>query len=300
MLTPEQLAMRKTMLTATDLVKLAGVHPLGRGAHDVYTDKVGDAHEEVASETAATIGNRLEPIALGMLAEKIGRVITRGVTERHPILTWLGATPDGNVLAEPGGSRIAVAEAKAVGFRLAHHWTDADDGLPEYVQIQVQAQMIVTRTRAAHVVAIVGTELRTYEVEHDDDLAGALLTLGERFWTRHVLARVAPTPDGSESARKMLLAAWPRHRAELLPADAYAEDWASEYLAAKAAEEEARSRKERAQQLLCARIADAEGIAGKGWKATWKATAPVEVRGFTRAASRTFRFSQVKAKGEAA
>lgn len=300
MLTPEQRELRRTMLTATDFVKLAGVHPLGRTAHEVYAEKVGIAADESEQSTASTIGHRLEPVALGMLAEMRGLTLTSGTTERHPIIPWLGATPDANVIG-PAGSRIAVAEAKAVGVRMMAHWPDEDTGEPpEYVHVQVQIQMTVTRTQRAHVVALVGTEIRLYEVESDPELSGALLTLGERFWKEHVEKRVPPAPDGSESAKRMLLAAWPKHRAELLPADAYAEDWAREYLHARDQETRWAKKAERAKQLLCARIGDAVGVVGAGWKATWKATPPVEVKSFTRAAGRTFRLTEVKAKGNAA
>lgn len=293
-LTPEQLEMRRTMLTATDIVKLSGASPWG-GPHQVWLDKV-KGETEFKGNQATRIGERLEPIILAMLAEERSLTLTPGETERSASEPWAGATPDANVIILPSApQRVALAEAKAVGLRLAHKWTE--ESPPDYVVVQCAWQMAVTRVPLVYVPALIGTELRVYEVHRDADLEGALVELGRRFWTGHVLPKAPPPADGSEAARKMLQAVWPKHNAGLVSAPAEAEEIARMYLEAQRAEDDARARKALAQQRLCELIGDHEGVVSPNWKATWKLQKEVQVPAHTRASNRVFRFSVTK--GEA-
>lgn len=263
--------MRAAGLSATDMTVIAGVTPYGRTVHDVYLSKLG-LEEEREQTSAMSLGHRLEPVALALLSDERSLTITPGTTEQHPIMTWAVATPDGNVLDAPDGQRIAVAEAKAVGLRMASRWGENgdDETIPDEVRVQVAWQMIVTRVKRAHVVALIGTEARFYDVEHDDDLATALLEMGDTFWRKHVLTKVAPPIDGSESAAAMVRQLFRRASAPLIDAPAEAEQLVHDYLAAKEALDAAETRKRAAQAKLEAMIGEHEGLRGADWIATWK------------------------------
>lgn len=270
MLTTEQLAMRRSGITATDATILAGVSPYGRTVHDIFLEKVGDA-DAVEQTPAMSLGHRLEPVALALLAEERGLTIRPGQTEKHPVMTWAIATPDGDVYSVDG-DRVAVAEAKAVGLRMAHRWGESGDpeAIPDEVRVQTAWQMIVARVRRAHVVALIGTEARFYDVEHDEDLAAALLEMGDRFMRKHITPRIAPTIDGSEASARMVRGLFRRARAGLVKAPAEAMPLVREYMLAREAADAAEKAKTAAQAKLCALIGESEGIEDPRFVATWK------------------------------
>jgi putative phage-type endonuclease len=272
MLSEEDLALRRQGISATDAVIIAGVSPYGRTVHDVYLDKLGLAEPFVQSDEMA-MGHRLEPVALAALAEARGLTIVRGKTEQHRIMTWVVASPDGNVLDKPGGDREAVAEAKAVGFRMAHRWGESGDpdAIPDDVRVQVTWQMTAARVKRAHVVALLGTEARFYEIEHDDDLSTALLEMCDRFRTRHVLAKVPPPIDGSAASARMVRCLFRRSTHGIIRAPVEAEAIAAAYMASQAAAHAATNALDAAKARLCAIIGDAEGIESDDWVAMWKA-----------------------------
>ena len=274
MLTDAQLQMRREGLTATDMTVLAGVSPYGRTAHDVYLDKMG-LSEPSATTASMGLGNRLEPVALALLADERGLTISPGTTEKHPIMPWVIASPDGNVLDGDTGHRVAVAEAKAVGLRMAHRWGESGDAnaIPDDVRVQVQWQMITTRTPLAHIVALLGTEARFYEVGHDEDLSGALLELGDAFWRERVLAKSPPDIDGSEASARMIRGLFRKATLALVAAPPEASDLVQQFLLAKAAAEKAEQNEAAAKARLCAIIGEHEGLRGNGWTATWKTRA---------------------------
>jgi putative phage-type endonuclease len=265
----EQLELRRTKITATDATAIVGVNPW-RTALDVYVDKVEGS--SFMGNMATRIGDRAEALIMDLLAEECGLVLAPATTEVHPICGWAAATPDRLVLAEPGGPRVGVAEAKCVGFRQAAQWGDSGDldDVPDYVLVQVQWQMICTRTRKAHVAALLGTELRVYEVAHDEDLALSLLEACDEFRRTHWEARIPP-PATTPEATAAIARLYPRCKGVMAQADDAAEWAAEKYLRARAARMSAEAEEEAAKASLMAAIGEREGIEGVGWRATWKA-----------------------------
>lgn len=289
-LTAAQLEMRRTGIGSTDIVRLSGESPFGT-LHDVYREKVSN---DVSPQTESqSLGHRLEPIVCDLIAEKFGLELAPNATERHPILSWALSTPDRAAMRD--GRRIGVVEAKLVGFAMASHWED-EAHPPTYVHIQAQWHMTVTRTPVCYVGGLIGTEFRSYEVAHDEDLSCALQDVGNEFWMRHVLPRIPPPPDGSEAARRMIKAAWPRASKGLLIASAPIDKVAIAYLDAKEREAEWAAKKDLAEQQLCVAIGEYEGIEGDGWKVTWREQPPVEVKAHIRKATRVFRMTTRKVK----
>jgi predicted phage-related endonuclease len=267
-LTPEQLAMRKTGLTATDMKKLAGCDPHGGSGFDVYLDKVGESAPEDEKVTIAKrLGSMQEAIACSLLETERGLVLSRGTTERHPICDWVLATPDRNVL-DRGTSRVALVEAKSVGPHMLHRWVD---GPPDEVLVQCNWQMTTTRTQFCFVPVILGgTDFRIFEVARDEELFTALLELGDKFWKEHVLARVPPAPDGSASATRMLKGLFTRNKRGMLTAGAEANKLAALFLEARAARQAAEVEEQQAENAIKLLLGDAEGFEGGGWRCTWK------------------------------
>ncbi len=299
MLTAEQIQLRRSGLAATDLVRLSGASPWGT-AHDVYREKTAEPDDEIVPVAdARNIGQVLEPLVLELLADARGLRLTPGKTERHASVPHFLATPDANVVLFPSDpKRIAVAEVKCVGARLFHKW--ADDEIPDYVRVQVAWQCLVCDVPRAYVGALLGTEFRSYIVEREPNLEAALCQLADGFWRSHVLTRLPPAPDGSESARKMLASVFRKVNVGLVSAPAEAEEWAERYRAAKAAREAAETDEETAKQNLQRLIGENEGIESPHFKATWKWQKGGRVEAFDRKPTRTFRFTDARKKAEAA
>ncbi len=105
---------------------------------------------------------------------------------QHPIHPWMLANIDREVLGAPD---VQILECKTTGLYGARAW---DDGVPEWVQLQVQHQLAVTGKQAADIaVLIAGQELRIYRLEHDEFLIANLMALEQVFW-EHVERDVPP------------------------------------------------------------------------------------------------------------
>lgn len=106
-----------------------------------------------------------------------------------------------------GTGDVAILECKTAGMNGARLWRD---GVPEYVQLQVQHQLAVTGKAAGDVaVLICGQELQIHRIERDDALITRLIELEARFW-RYVETDTPPPADGSDSAASALQCLYPR------------------------------------------------------------------------------------------
>lgn len=272
MLTAEQQAIRSTGVGASEVPAVVGLSPYAT-AIDVWARKVGLA-EPVAETVAMRVGNAVEPAVATLYEQDRGCKLLLGETTRHRIFGWAIATPDRIV---EGDGRLV--EIKTVGARMARDWgADAEDAIPEYVRAQVEWQMLVCGARRCDVAALIGgTDFRIYQIERDDELGAMLLDLVGRFWTEHVLTREPPAIDASLSARRAIEARFPCNGGAMLRATPDADAWARKAAAARKALADATAAKEEAENHLRAIIGDADGIAGDGWKATWKAPKPTRV-----------------------
>jgi putative phage-type endonuclease len=264
MLTPDQIAMRTTGIGASESPMLLGESPHG-GPIDLYLRKVGLSEDAPSPEQE--MGNYLEEGVARYYADKTGSHLEPATTLRHPQYPWLLATPDRWV-----NGRRKLLQIKMVGSWMAHHWRDTEDGIPDYVRIQVTQEMDVAGVPICDVCAVLGgTKPAIYQVEYDPELAEAIREVVRAFWFGHVVPRVYPPLDGSESATELLKRLYPRHRpATLVEATAEAEAWARELRAARAMCATGEQAKALAEQQLKALLGDSEGMRGDGWTVTWR------------------------------
>lgn len=272
-LTAEQLAMRKTLIGASDVPMVLGISPFG-GPIDVFLDKCG-LSEPSPPTTAQEIGNFLEEGIAQLFAKRTGFRLSPATTMRHPDFPWVGATPDRWV-----NGTEAICQIKVVGHFMTWHWgpvtpdDDSASGVPEYVKAQCQWEMFVSGTPICHIVALLnGTELRIFQLRRDDELIALMFDAVTEFWFSHIESRKPPPVDGSESSRELMARLYPRHVDTTMQADAEAEHWAQRLLMAKATAGEAK-----AEQLLCenklkAIIGEAAAMRGDGWRLTYRTNA---------------------------
>jgi putative phage-type endonuclease len=280
-LTPEQFAIRKTGITATDITRIVGESPFG-GPCDVYYDKVTDEPPR-PSTLVQRMGNFLEPLVLELIAEHFRITVNPGGTVRHPIYPWVIATPDG--VTAPNG--CAEAKVKSVLFTGREQWMD-DEAPPPFVHVQCQWQCIAQRTPVCYAGALIGATPRFWLVESDEDLAAALLEAGQEFHERHVVPRIPPAPDGTEGARKMLAAIWPKAKGATIKASPEAEEAARAYFEASKSLKVVEAAKEQAAQDLIAYAQDFERVEGDGWRLLLAERPAVHIEAYDKKAYRHF------------
>lgn len=280
-LTDEELAIRKTGITATDATGITGTNrfwdPVAVYLHKTDPEKLADRAEE--NPTQKALGHELEPVVIRMLAreralEGVTMVTTKTMrSEEHP---WALATPD-RLVMHPELGLSAVAEAKNVGVRMVADWRDAHDDdewvVPAYVHVQVQWQMIVANVPVAHVGALLGgRDFRAWTIYSEDSLRNTLLTVCGDFWHQHILKRIPPSPAATERAAKAIAAMFPSHSEAIIPAPPHAEALADQYIDARAQEEYFYALRMAAENKLKMVVGGNAGVVGRDWRLTWKTT----------------------------
>lgn len=199
------LDVRRQGIGSSDAGAAVGLNPY-RSRLELWLEKTGQGEllpKEDPSDEASPMywGTLLEPIVAAHYTKRTGNKVRRvNAVLQHPQHLWMLANIDREITGAPD---VQLLECKTAGMNGAKLWRD---GVPEYVQLQVQHQLAVTAKKAADVaVLICGNELRVYRIERDDTLIGQLIELESQFWDA-VVNRVAPEPDGSDSAGRALQA----------------------------------------------------------------------------------------------
>jgi putative phage-type endonuclease len=199
------LAVRKQGIGASDAAAAVGLSPY-QSPLELWMIKTGrdsdmpkvDPNDE---STPMYWGIILEPIVAQHYTKRTGNKVRRinsVLQHPDPDKHWMLANLDYTVV---GSDEVQILECKTAGEWGAKHWRD---GVPEYVQCQVQHQLAVTGKAVTDVcVLICGQEIRIHRIERDDELIARLIELERQFW-HYVETDTPPPADGSKSAGKAL------------------------------------------------------------------------------------------------
>ncbi|WP_250866194.1 YqaJ viral recombinase family protein [Caballeronia sp. INSB1] len=205
----EWLAVRRTGIGGSDAAAAVGLNPY-KSQLELWMEKTGRDHELEKPDPNDTThpvfwGTLLEPIVAAAYTQQTGnRVRKVNAVLRHPTIPFMLANLDREVV---GGAEVQLLECKTAGEFGARRWRE---GVPEYVQLQVQHQLAVTGKQAAHVaVLLCGQKLDVHPIERDDELIARLIELEARFW-QFVESDTPPPADGSGSADRALRCLFPR------------------------------------------------------------------------------------------
>ena len=214
-------------------------------------------------------GTILEPIVAAHYTKRTGHKVRRiNAVLQHPEpdKSWMLANIDYSVV---GSDEVQILECKTAGEFGSRLWRD---GVPEYIQCQVQHQMAVTGKKVVDVcVLICGQEIRVYRIERDDELIDRLIELERQFW-HYVEQDIEPPADGSDSAGQALRALYPQDSGNTLD---LTEDLAlsTAFLGMVKMRAEIESRTEVAEQLkqlIQQRMAEASKAIFRSGSVTWK------------------------------
>lgn len=201
----EWLSVRRQGIGSSDAAAAIGLNP-HQSMLELWMIKTGRAHllpqSDPGDRTSATYwGTLLEPIVAAHYTHETGnkvRKINAVLQHPDPDKAWMLANIDREIL---GASDVQILECKTAGEFGARIWRE---GVPEYVQCQVQHQLAVTGKEAADVcVLICGQEIQIHRIDRDDGLIEGLIRLEREFW-HYVERDIQPPPDGSESADRAL------------------------------------------------------------------------------------------------
>lgn len=206
----EWLKVRQTGIGASDAAAAVGLNPY-QSQLELWMLKTG--RDELLPKTDPNDesspmywGSLLEPIVATHYTKRTGNKVRRiNAVLQHPDKdkAWMLANLDYSVV---GASDVQILECKTAGEYGARLWRD---GVPEYVQCQVQHQLAVTGKAAADVcVLICGQEIQVHRIERDDALIARLIELERRFW-HYVETDTPPPADGSESSGAALRYLYP-------------------------------------------------------------------------------------------
>ncbi|KGV24038.1 YqaJ viral recombinase family nuclease [Burkholderia pseudomallei] len=202
------LAVRRTGIGSSDAAAAVGLNPY-MSALELWLDKTGRGEglprpDPNDATSPVFWGTLLEPLVAAIYTRQTGNKVRKvNAVLRHPNIPWMLANIDREIV---GAHDVQILECKTAGEYGARLWRD---GVPEYVQVQVQHQLAVTGKTAAHVaVLLCGQALEVHRIERDDALIGQLIELEARFW-RYVESDTPPPADGSESADRALRHLYP-------------------------------------------------------------------------------------------
>jgi putative phage-type endonuclease len=222
----------------------------------LWAEKTGLAQPAELDAEYVEWGNLLEPAIAGRYARVTGREIWQApspyAVAEHPSLPMLRATPDRWVLrAEPERAGDGLLQLKNTNAFA----TDWNDGPPDYVQIQVQAEMAVTgRDWCSVAVLIGGCRFRYFDVERNDAFIAEIEAQVRWFWERHVIGGVPPDLDASERTLSTIKRMHPADNGQTIALDAEALIWLKRWERAKRIGKLAELAQTRAETELRARI----------------------------------------------
>jgi putative phage-type endonuclease len=201
------LEVRRGGIGSSDAAAAVGLNPY-KSPLALWMDKTGRSPPEDSSAQAMDDprhwGTLLEPYVAAAYQAKTQRKVRRvNAVLQHPTFPFMLANLDREIVGNPD---VQILECKTAGEFGARLWKD---GVPDYVQLQVQHQLAVTGKQAADVaVLLCGQQLAIHRIERDNDLIARLIILETRFW-EHVESDTPPPADGSASAAQALRQLYP-------------------------------------------------------------------------------------------
>ena len=200
------LEVRRGGIGSSDAATAVGLNPY-KSPLELWLEKTGRQSandEQPGMDDPRFWGTLLEPYVAVAYQQKTGRKVRRiNAVLQHPTMPFMLANIDREVVGEP---EVQILECKTAGEFGSRLWKD---GVPEYVQLQVQHQLAVTGKDAADVaVLLCGQDLQVHRIERDDDIIARLVVLETRFW-ECVETDTPPAADGSEPPSRALRQMYP-------------------------------------------------------------------------------------------
>ncbi|MEX5545474.1 YqaJ viral recombinase family protein [Pseudomonas pergaminensis] len=267
------LAVRKQGIGSSDAGAAVGLNPY-KSQLELWLEKTGrdttlpkaDPHDE---ESPMYWGNVLEPIVAWHYSKRTKKKVRRiNAVLQHPSpdMSWMRANIDREVIS---ADDVQILECKTAGINGARLW---EEGVPEYVEMQVMHQLAVTGKQAADVAVLLGGQhLEIHRIERDEQMIARLIELERKFWT-YVETDTPPPADGSASAEAALRCLYPEDNGQTVDFSGHA-GLAEAYLELKAVRQsigEKQTREAQLKQMLQQAIGEATRAEFSSGYISWK------------------------------
>ncbi|MQR00963.1 YqaJ viral recombinase family nuclease [Glaciimonas soli] len=209
------LVVRKNGIGSSDAGAAVGLNPY-QSQLELWMIKTGrdadlpkiDPNDDT---TPAFFGTLFEPLVASLYTRRTGNKVRRiNAVLQHPDIPFMLANIDREII---GVDDVQILECKTAGEFGSRLWRD---GVPEYIQLQVQHQLAVTGKMAADICCLIcGQEIRIYRIDRDDALIARLMELERQFWY-YVETDTPPPADGSDSADVALRCLYPNDSGKTL------------------------------------------------------------------------------------
>lgn len=193
----EWLRLRKDGIGGSDAGSICGLNPFSSPIA-VYQDKVSENIADFDNESMRQ-GRDLEDYVAKRFTEETGKKVRRAnVIYKSKKYPFMFANVDRMIVGEDAGLECKTASAYSTD-----KWKDGH--IPESYQIQCHHYMAVTGAKAWYIaVVILGREFIWHKIERDEELIQNLISIEKDFWNNHVIPRIMPEPDGSDSSEELI------------------------------------------------------------------------------------------------
>jgi putative phage-type endonuclease len=199
-----------------------------QSAFSLYQKKVSPEDLDEDNPTLE-LGRRLEPAVREMYIDKVGRTVTGGFTLlAHPDYDFMIANTDGRIAPVPEHDGEGVYEGKTQNFFVKHDWKQE---VPLLYRVQLQHYLAVTGLSWGSFACFelgAADWFHWGDEERNDKFIQALYDLEWEFWSKHVLARIPPDPDGSTATTKALKLLHPNDNGRVIFLPPEATGWLTE------------------------------------------------------------------------
>lgn len=262
------LAARRHDVTSTESAALFGMSPY-LTAFELWHAKRSGVSADFQMNDRVRWGNRLEAaIAQGIADERGWQIAPMKSYMRLPE-ERIGSSFDFVILNHPSGMPAHLEIKNVDGLAFRQKWLREDEfpEAPEWIEMQVQHQMLVSGFGLSFIGALVGgNESFVIERERDDRVITAMRARIAEFW-RTVDAGQEPPPVMPEDAAAVIRLNQYAEPDKIFDAVGNSEiaSLVAEYRAAGNDEKDAAERKKVAQASLYTLIGDSERVLGDGW-----------------------------------
>jgi len=257
------LELRKKGIGGSDSAAIVGLDRY-RSAFDVYAEKIGLKPEQPDNE-AMRQGRDLEQYVAERFMEATGKKVRRkNAMLQHPEHHWMLANIDRWVIGENAG-----LECKTTSVLNRANFAQGE--YPPNYYVQCVHYMAVTGAERWYLaVLVLNKAFHVFTIERDEAEINALIEAEKHFWENHVLKKIPPTPDGSESTSELLKQMFPEAREREEVALFGLEEKIEQYLSLDAKIKEFERERDALKQELQLAMSDAEIGRAQGYVIEWK------------------------------
>lgn len=188
---------------------------------DAYLELRKEKEQPTETSEDQDRGNFLEPALREWAQKKTGVMYVKPEkTIAYSDWPWATYSPDGLSIGPVGGTIApnpnTLLEIKSPRFADLFEWGEpGTDEVPVDYLLQVSWGLMVTGRTKGIVAALIGGELRLYNIERNPALEKAMLTQAKLFVEQHVIPGVPPAPTFGDD--EVILKRWPRNEKPARP-----------------------------------------------------------------------------------